>query len=145
MRYRQYKFKFYINASHAIYIGGKVGERHPHTWEIVLSALKIQQDFVQFDQVEQQIDEFIEHFQGRYMNEISPFDLVNPTLENCCEYFKDQIGELLRREGWLLLMIEMSETPTRSYVINLLDESGDDQSKDLETLADAILNRLLEE
>lgn len=144
MRYRQYKFKFYINASHAIYINGKLGERHPHTWEIVLCTLKIQEDFVQFDRVEQQIEEFIDQFQESYMNDIPPFDLINPTLENCCEYFKDQISELLRKEGWLLLMIEMSETPTRSYVINLLDESDNNQNKDMDTLADVILNRLLE-
>ena len=29
MRYQQYKFKFYMDARHAIYIGGKLGEVHP--------------------------------------------------------------------------------------------------------------------
>ena len=40
MRYQQYKFKFYMDARHAIYIGGKLGEVHPHTWEIALHVVK---------------------------------------------------------------------------------------------------------
>lgn len=144
MRYHQYRFKFYINASHAIYINGKMGQRHPHTWEITINTLKIQENFVLFQSIEEQIDKFMDRFQEGYMNEIPPFDLINPTLENCCEYFKNEIAEILRNEGWLLLMIEMSETPTRSYVINLLDEMQFSQKSDLETIADAILERLSE-
>ena len=41
-------------------------------------------------------------------------------------------------------MIEMSETPTRAYVINLLDEMGDNHNKDMEAIADAILDKLVE-
>ena len=45
MRYQQYKFKFYMDARHAIYIGGKLGEVHPHTWEIVLHVVKGKENF----------------------------------------------------------------------------------------------------
>lgn len=43
-------------------------------------------------------------------------------LENCCEYFKTVIRERLKEEGWEMLRIEMSETPTRVYIIDLSDE-----------------------
>lgn len=144
MRYHQYKFKFYVNASHAIYINGNLGERHSHTWEITINTLKIKNNFVQFDRLEQQIEEFFSRYQESYLNEVPPFHLVNPTLENCCEYFKQELAELLRKEGWLLLLIEMSETPTRAYVINILDEIGDNHNKDMEAIADAILDKLVE-
>lgn len=52
MRFCEYKFKFYINANHAIYIDGVLGENHPHTWEITLETIKIRNDFVQFDAIE---------------------------------------------------------------------------------------------
>ena len=48
MRYQQYKFKFYMDARHAIYIGGKLGEVHPHTWEIVLHVVKGKENFEPF-------------------------------------------------------------------------------------------------
>lgn len=40
MRFRQYKFKFYLNARHGIYKNGVLGEVHPHTWEIVINVVK---------------------------------------------------------------------------------------------------------
>lgn len=32
--FREYKFKFYLNANHFIVINGKEGEVHPHTWGV---------------------------------------------------------------------------------------------------------------
>ena len=144
MRYRQYRFKFYLNASHAIYINGKIGERHPHTWEIAINALKMQNSFIQFDSIEKKIEKFMQPYQDGYLNDVEPFDKLNPTLENCCVYFKDQLRDILNDEGWLLIMIEMSETPTRSYVINLID--GDERETDVqsnEAVADSVLEEIL--
>ncbi|WP_167958714.1 6-carboxytetrahydropterin synthase [Anaerosporobacter faecicola] len=142
MRYYQYKFKFYLNASHAIYIHGNLGERHSHTWEIMLHTLKMKENFIEFHHVEERMEGFFETYQGRYLNEVEPFQTMNPTIENCCEYFKQELADLLRQEGWILLAIELSETPTRSYVINLLEDMGDAYEKDLEAMADVILDKL---
>ena len=48
MRYKQYKFKFYLNARHAIYRDGVMGQVHPHTWEITLNVIKGRDEFVEF-------------------------------------------------------------------------------------------------
>ena len=39
--YREYKFKFYLNANHYIIINGKNGQTHPHTWEFVFYIMKL--------------------------------------------------------------------------------------------------------
>lgn len=122
-RYKQYKFKFYLNARHAIYIDGLLGTVHPHTWEITLNVIKRQDGFIEFNKLEKKIEEFIKPYQNKELNEEEPFDTINPTLENCCDYFKEQISNILDKEGWVLLMMEMSETPSRSYVISMLDEN----------------------
>ena len=142
MRYRQYKFKFYLNASHAIYINGNMGEKHPHTWEICMNVLKIQDGFIAFNRLEQLIEDFIDQYQNQFINEVKPFDTLNPTLENCCYYFMKQLSEILNTQGWILLTIEMSETPTRSYVINLLDESSTEQKQMLEVKANELLEKV---
>lgn len=142
MKYRQYKFKFYLNASHAIYIDGRQGQKHPHTWEITLHTLKIMDDFIQFNEVEAKIEAFFEQYQDKVLNEVSPFHVLNPTLENCCDFFKTQLQNILNEEGWVLLMIEMSETPTRSFVINTLEDDVVEKQQTLETMADNFLQRV---
>ncbi len=122
-RYKQYKFKFYLNARHAIYIQGNLGELHPHTWELTMHVIKTREDFVEFGEIEQKIEAFMMTYQDKIMNEISPFDIINPTLENCCDFFQERICDILENEGWRMLMMEMSETPSRSHVISLIDEA----------------------
>jgi len=124
-RYSQYKFKFYLNASHSIYINGVHGERHPHTWEFSVHMLKMREEFVMFNFIEKQIEDLLEVYQDKFINELEPFNTINPTLENICTYFKDTFRDLLNREGWILLLIQISETPTRSYIINLINEVSD--------------------
>lgn len=128
MKFEQYEFKFYLNANHAIQINGKLGQIHPHTWEISIVAVKLSDNFVMFGQVENLIDKMIDRYQDTLLNEIQPFDTINPTLENICEVFKDKIRTMLVDSGWELLQIEVSETPARSYVINLSDDEDRKQA-----------------
>lgn len=122
MKYSQYKFKFYLNANHAIFLRGVLGQNHPHTWEISLDTVKVKNDFVQFDFIEKSVEKFFADFQDTDINKIEPFTVANPTLENLCEFFKNELGKLLGSHGWLLTKIEMSETPTRSYIIDRSNE-----------------------
>lgn len=140
MRYRQYKFKFYLNASHAIYINGNLGQRHPHTWEISINTLKISDGFIKFDKIENKIEQLMKKYDDKFLNDVEPFDKLNPTLENCCEYFKQEIQKVLKAEGWLLMLIEMSETPTRSYVVNLFEDEVSELVESVDSLTESILN-----
>ena len=142
MKYRQYTFTFYLNSSHAIYIDGKRGHLHPHTWEITLHLLYVKENFIAFHRLEDRVEEYMAQYQDVCLNDVEPFDKINPTLENCCEYFKDQLKEILNEEGWLLLMIEIKETPTRVYVINLLDEDGTENDQFLEVFSDRLLDQI---
>jgi 6-pyruvoyltetrahydropterin/6-carboxytetrahydropterin synthase len=144
--YNQYKFKFYLNASHAIYIDGSMGERHPHTWEITINVLKKRDEFIQFTNIEMKMEQWMKKYQDRFLNEIPPFDNINPTMENLCDYFKDILNEMLFQEEWILLMIEMSETPTRSYVVNLMEyDYPMFIKKNSEVIADKLLANILNE
>lgn len=145
MRYSQYKFKFYLNASHAIYINGTLGERHPHTWEITIQVLKEKEEFIEFGELEKKIEKWMSRYQDQLLNAVPPFDRINPTMENCCDYFKEAFRQILVNAGWVLLMIEMSETPTRSYVINLFDEDSKEviDNYNSDKVADNILKGIL--
>ncbi|MCD2346180.1 6-carboxytetrahydropterin synthase [Clostridium guangxiense] len=122
MRYNQYRFKFYLNASHSIYLNGVLGQEHPHTWEITLNTIKLKDNFIIFNDIEKNIEKYLEKYQDSYLNKVDPFQTLNSTLENICQYFKNEFQNLLLENGWLLLSMEISETPTRSYIIDISDE-----------------------
>lgn len=121
MAYQQYKFSFYLNARHAITINGKLGAHHPHTWQIALYVLNVTDHFVMFNQVEKAVDNFMAHLQDQDLNQSEIFKNINPTLENMAELLFEKFQELLSELGWLAYTIEISETPTRSYILSLGD------------------------
>lgn len=123
MKYNQYRFKFYLNASHSIYLKGTLGQEHPHTWEIILNTVKLKSNFIIFNDIEKSIEKYLTKYQDSYLNNVEPFITLNPTLENICEYLKNEFQKLLFENGWLLLSMEISETPTRSYIIDISDEA----------------------
>lgn len=125
MKYSKYKYKyrFYLNANHSIIIEEKMGDIHPHTWEMTIDVIKIIDGFVEFGVIEKEVEQILRPYQDQYINEITPFDDVNPTLENLAEFFNKKIDSRLREKGWLLTKLEVAETPSRIYIIDNLGES----------------------
>lgn len=123
--YRQYKFKCYLNMNHYIINNGRPGEVHPHTWELTISVVSDQNGMTPFFGIERKMDELMERYQDKLLNDCPPFDTLVPTVENAAHYFFGLIQDNIIRDGWILLMLELSETPTRSYVINALFDEDD--------------------
>lgn len=137
MLYKQYKYKFYLNMNHSVEMEGRRGAVHSHTWEIAMgiamgnSAGDTMEDsvedsmepamgekqFVRFSDIEEQINTLLEKYQDKYLNEIPPFNIMNPTLENVCNYLFELVSVELRKKGLMLLIMEMSETPSRVYQV----------------------------
>ncbi len=123
--YKQYKFKFYLNMNHFIYNNGNPGEVHPHTWELMLSVISNNSEMTPFFNLEHKVEQLMDKYQDKLLNDCEPFDEMIPTVENAARYFFRMIQDAIMQEGWILLMLELSETPTRSYVINaVLDEDS---------------------
>ena len=119
----QYVCKFYLNASHFIYIDGKKGEPHSHCFEFVLDvATKEKESFVSFTEIEKSVENLLAPYQEKLLNDVKPFDEINPTLENIANYFKELFVKEIALKKWVLVTIELSETPTRSYLINTAEE-----------------------
>ena len=147
--YREYRFKFYLNANHFIVIDGQEGQRHPHTWEFMVNIAIDRREFVQFNDYEKAIERYFEKYQNRVMNEVPPFDRIVPTLENMAEYFVNEIKEIVQKLGGQLMQLECSETPTRSYVISLENQKdymehirAEEQNK-MADIIDSVLEDIL--
>ena len=139
----EYKFKFYLNASHSIIIAGKQGEVHPHTWEITLEILVERDEFMEFNVYERVAQDFFASYQDRTLNDVQPFDTIMPTLENIVDYFGAQLRRNMREVGGVLMRIEGSETPTRSYAVSYARD--DEYISDVKEHADDALDHVIDE
>lgn len=120
--YREYRLKFYLNMRHYIIINDAKGETHPHTWEFALDIKFSRNSFVEFNIFEDGIGKFLEQFQNKILNEVEPFDSMMPTLENVTDYFAEEFFKIIYKTGGMLTCVEASETPTRSYIVNISEQ-----------------------
>lgn len=138
----EYRFKFYLNASHSILINGRQGEVHPHTWEFTLDILVPRNEFKEFNSYEQNPARFFARYQNLTLNDVQLFDTIVPTLENMVEYFGNELRSSIKNDGGELLRIEGSETPTRSYIISYDRKS--DYMDSVEDNSEIAFDRMLE-
>ena len=115
---RKYRFKFYLNARHTMNINDVDSKIHPHTWEFVLYLCKKGEGFIEFTIIEKDIELFLAKYEGKLLNGISPFNSINPSMENIGDTVFAQINELFVGHEWSLDRLEVSENPTRTYIVS---------------------------
>jgi 6-pyruvoyltetrahydropterin/6-carboxytetrahydropterin synthase len=116
MKY-SYKFKFYLNARHYVVMNGVQSPIHPHTWEIELMIGVEQDDFIIFTNLEKKIESFLKIYNGKCLNDIEEQEDFDPTLENLGKYLFDNISNLIKDDNLILMKLEISENPTRTYIV----------------------------
>lgn len=115
--YRTYKYKFYLDANHSVLINGIKGESHPHTWEFLIELRNTNGEFIKFSDIEATINRILSPYQNNYINEIKPFNNLNPTTENMAIYFKEIFEKKMCNQNWEILKLELSEAPNRTFII----------------------------
>ena len=112
-----YKFKVYINAMHSVHFDGKKSNVHSHMWETAIYVNVKESDFVNFTKFENILEAYFECYEGKYLNDIEKFKGVDPTMEEIGKNIYEDLLELLKEHGLDLKKIEISENPTRTYII----------------------------
>jgi len=141
--HREYRIKFYLNASHYILNHGIKGQAHPHTWEFVLRIRIARTDFVEFRQFERGINEFLAKYQNALLNDMEPFTEITPILENIVDGFAEKFYTIIREAGGTLIEIEAGESPTHSYILQIDWHEEDGKDAIMSSVADAVLDRML--
>ena len=118
----QYRYKFYLNANHFVVIGGRKGAPHSHCFEITVEIASVAgHETVACESIEKTVEQLLDPYQNNLLNDVEPFHEIVPTLENICGYFKDEISKRLLHMNWVLMFIEVSETPSRSFILTIDD------------------------
>ncbi|MDF9393595.1 MULTISPECIES: 6-carboxytetrahydropterin synthase QueD [Methylococcus] len=97
---------------------GDCRRMHGHNWKLevevsasVLDALGIALDFKTIKAETRALADSLDH---RYLNEIEPFDRINPTAENLAGWFYRRLSSKLDREFAKVSAVTVWETDTSS-------------------------------
>ena len=84
-------------------------------------------------------------------NEAEPFDSMMPTLENVTDYFAEEFFKIIYKTGGMLTRVEASETPTRSYIVNIAEQERNSilnkkaDEKIISEVMDAVLDDIVKQ
>jgi len=88
------------------------------SFEITLYISSTRQGIIRFDEMESTITRTLGRFSEKNLNQISPFDALEPTLENMGNVLYQLIKQNLARIDTSLEMLEISESPVKTFVVN---------------------------
>lgn len=93
---------------------GACSRMHGHNWkvevEVQASKLNSVGMGVDFKVIKQHTREITEKLDHRYLNEIEPFNRINPTAENIAAYLFEQISATLNTDVIKVLSVTLWET-----------------------------------
>ena len=94
---------------------GDCSRLHGHNWQVEVSVCSQVLDdngiAIDFREIKKQTKLVIKRVDHQYLNEIEPFDVLNPTAENIAKYFFDEVGLLLNNENVKVKDVVIWETP----------------------------------
>lgn len=142
LKFEGYVYKFKLNASHNVIINKKRSNTHSHTFEISTFVKMSKKELVIYDDVENIIEEFLNKYNGKELNIVEPFDKVEPTLENIGDVLFTELQKILQDKKIELEKLEISETPTRVYVVNSSGEYDNNAINDKNNIAKLIVKNI---
>ncbi len=75
---------------------GLCEQLHGHNWRVVVvlaaDELDNQGMVMDFRCVKESLSGVLDRLDHRYLNEVAPFDVLNPTTENLCRYIAEELG-----------------------------------------------------
>lgn len=101
---------------------GKCAEIHGHRWVvgIQISGEELNEIgiLIDFNDIKQYLREVTEKLDHRLINEVQPFDRINPTAENMARYIYESVKEKLSKDfpGLKIDFVEVCETPQAKAV-----------------------------
>ena len=94
---------------------GDCSRLHGHNWQVEVSVCSQVLDdngiAIDFREIKKQTKLVIKRVDHQYLNEIEPFDVLNPTAENIAKYFFDEVGFLINNENVKVKDVVIWETP----------------------------------
>jgi 6-pyruvoyltetrahydropterin/6-carboxytetrahydropterin synthase len=107
-----------FSAAHQLRLyDGSLEPLHGHNWRVRVTVTAEHLDAIgvvmDFHELERLVDEILRPLHNRHLNDVKPFDQLNPSAENVAVHFA---GSLSLPGGVRLKQVEVWETETNSAV-----------------------------
>ncbi|TEU20507.1 MAG: 6-carboxytetrahydropterin synthase QueD [Gammaproteobacteria bacterium] len=97
---------------------GDCSRLHGHNWQVEVSVeSEVLDDLgivIDFREIKKQTKAVVKRLDHQYLNEIPPFDELNPTAENIAKYFYDEVAKLINTLDVRVCEVIIWETPRAS-------------------------------
>jgi 6-pyruvoyltetrahydropterin/6-carboxytetrahydropterin synthase len=108
-----------FSAGHALRgYKGKCENVHGHNYRVRVTISGEELDstglLVDFTDVRGAIKALVDRLDHRFLNDLVPFDRINPSAENLAKYFSDEIGEAFRGRNLRVASVTVWETDQSS-------------------------------
>ena len=94
---------------------GDCARLHGHNWQVEVSVCSQVLDdsgiAIDFREIKKQTKLVVKRLDHQYLNEIKPFDVLNPTAENIAKYFFNEIALLITNKDVKVKEVMIWETP----------------------------------
>ena len=94
---------------------GDCARLHGHNWRVEVSVCSQVLDdsgiAIDFREIKKQTKLVVKRLDHQYLNEIKPFDVLNPTAENIAKYFFDEIALLITNKDVKVKDVMIWESP----------------------------------
>jgi 6-pyruvoyltetrahydropterin/6-carboxytetrahydropterin synthase len=105
-----------FSAAHRLkYLDGKYENLHGHNWVATvtvqskeLNAMGVGIDFVD---LKKQTDDLLSRLDYQTLNEVPPFDAMNPSAENVARWLYGELNSRIQEEGVGVKRVEIRELP----------------------------------
>ncbi len=100
---------------------GDCSRMHGHSWKVTAKIGASQLDDIglayDFREIKVQLKEIVSRFDHQLINEIPPFDNLNPTSENLAKFFYDSLKQSIPQKVMLMSMeIKESDSCAVTYI-----------------------------
>ncbi len=93
---------------------GDCSRLHGHNWQVeVLVASEVLDSIgmaIDFRDIKKQTKAVVKKLDHQYLNDVKPFDQLNPTAENIAKYFFDEVGQLINNRDVRVKEVTIWET-----------------------------------
>ena len=119
-KYWHLTIKKHFSASHALRcFKGKCENLHGHNFgvEMTVSGSKLERDaqiLMDFGDLKRALKEVLNTLDHKHLNEVPPFDTINPSSENLSQYIFQHVAPLVESETVTLVSITVSEKDGQS-------------------------------
>lgn len=113
---RFYRWQFHFNAMHNMTPEKEEG-KHSHTFLVILCMEIERMDLEEQNSCERELRQYLEQYNGKYLNALVQFQGQLPTIEAICEILYQDTEKIAAVHGMNQIQIEVGDSPVSTFAL----------------------------